>query len=805
MRRVSLRCFVSVAALLGVLAALAAACSSESPTPEPTATPTVPPTSTAVPTAPPTVAPTATATVVPTAPPTAVPTPTPLAVPTAAPTVPTATPTPEPTATPTAPPTATPTAAPTATPTAAPTATPTAAPTATPTPPYYEVWSSLREGRQLDSNKPDAAAAIKALPWVADGIEEDERQGVLELIRRALGSTEVFNVIVAQPWIEDGVNETERTVMAHLGSVARVDEAAALRILNMPFLKTVDDEDGAAMASLRRLAGQFPGQFQRAVPWFEDGLDESERTVISLVRAIAGSDHAAAARILEMPFLETVERADALTVEALRDAADRSTEALRATLEKPWVEDGLDEPERIVSIRITEIATKDRTAALRILEMPFLETVEVFDAGAMGSLWHLASRQPHLFQEVLEHPSLSVGISDEWAKVVMMLGGLSDSNPDRMLFLLDRGPGALEEEERTIGLPLAGEVVLTIIRTQPGSPRSMDVLERTVRNAESFMGVPFPVESVLLVFEEERRGSVHAGTHLIFSAHNDGREPDSIFNLWANRIAGYYWKGQRTWISEGAVLIMTPIRESGRAGAPRVTFSYPCPELRGIVDLEASDPYAVTTRKCNYSFGDRLFLDLYYTLGDTAFRQGFRNLYLMSQASQIDISHIKEAFKAGAPDQGILVDTVVGRWYDGTVEYDTSHLDGGPVDPELSGIDGRVEDAYLALYQGGPPISGFAGPDGTAPVWLTIDYSHSADGGPREVQLEIVDFFEDGFMFRRREVTIRTTPGYGGSSHHIEVGYTGIGRSGGTEPGKYWVYVYHEGRKVAEVAYEVTE
>jgi len=435
--------------------------------------------------------------------------------------------------------------------------------------------------------------------------------------------------------------------------------------------------------------------------------------------------------------------------------------------------------------------------------MPFLETVDAADVGAMGTLWHLASKQPHLFQEVLEHPGLSVGISDEWAKVVMMLGGLSDSNPDRMFFLLDQGPGALEEEERTIGLPLAGEVVLTIIRSQPGSPRSMDVLERAVRNAESFMGVPFPAESVLLVFEEDRRGSVHAGTHLIFSRHNDGREPDDIFNLWANRIAGYYWKGQRTWISEGAVLIMTPIGESGRAGAPRVTFSYPCPELRGIAELEASDPNATTTRKCNYSFGDRLFLDLYYTLGDTAFRQGFRNLYLMSQAGQIDINDIKDAFKAGAPDQGILVDTVVGRWYDGTVEYDISHLDRGPIDPELPGIDGRVEDAYLALYQGGPPIAGFAGSD--KPVWLTIDYSHSASGGPREVQLEIVDFFEDGFMFRRREVTIRTTPGYGGSSHHIEVGYTGIRRSLGTEPGRYWVYVYSEGRKVAEVEYEVTE
>ena len=461
---VSPRWLVTAAALLGALVALLAACSSDGPT----ATPTVPPISTP--------------TAVPTATPTAVP---PTSTPTA---VPTATPTPPPNATPTAVPNATPTAVPNATPTAVPTATPTAVPTATPSPPYAAVWTTLPEGRQLDSSKPDAAAAIKELPWVADGIEEAERRGVQELARTALQSTEVFNVLVAQSWIEDGVNETERAVMAALGSIAAKDEAAALRILGMPFLKTVEPADAATIGSLRRLADLFPGRFQRAVPWFEDGLDESERTVSIRLRELSTRDHAAALRILEMPFLDTVQPADALAVEALRDAADRSTEALRAVIEKPWVEDGLHESERTVGIRVAEIATKDKAAALRILEMPFLDTVELFDAGAMGSLWHLASTQPQIFQEVLVHPSLSGGISDKWAKVVAVLGGLSDSNPEHINRLLD--PGRVPVEERTIDLPLAGEVVLTIIRTRPGSPGSMNVFERTVRNVESFMGCP---------------------------------------------------------------------------------------------------------------------------------------------------------------------------------------------------------------------------------------------------------------------------------------------------------------------------
>ena len=70
---------------------------------------------------------------------------------------------------------------------------------------------------------------------------------------------------------------------------------------------------------------------------------------------------------------------------------------------------------------------------------------------------------------------------------------------------------------------------------------------------------------------------------------------------------------------------------------------------------------------CNYSLGERLFLDLHQTLGDTQFRQGFRDLFIASEAqydtedygsTPIGIGHIKEAFRLG----GEATNTVIARW-----------------------------------------------------------------------------------------------------------------------------------------------
>ena len=70
-----------------------------------------------------------------------------------------------------------------------------------------------------------------------------------------------------------------------------------------------------------------------------------------------------------------------------------------------------------------------------------------------------------------------------------------------------------------------------------------------------------------------------------------------------------------------------------------------------------------------------MFLDLYLSLGDEAFRQGFANLYLQlrdgtlrDECAGIDRSacHIKAAFVTGAtPENAAIAEAVITRRYYG--------------------------------------------------------------------------------------------------------------------------------------------
>ena len=108
--------------------------------------------------------------------------------------------------------------------------------------------------------------------------------------------------------------------------------------------------------------------------------------------------------------------------------------------------------------------------------MPFLKTIEPPDASAMEALSRLAISDTETFRDVLSHPALTDGISNDLAPIVATLHGVAGTNPALIEVLLD--PNRVVLELRTITLPLSGEVVLTIIRTGPGATRSMDLLEQ---------------------------------------------------------------------------------------------------------------------------------------------------------------------------------------------------------------------------------------------------------------------------------------------------------------------------------------
>ena len=110
---------------------------------------------------------------------------------------------------------------------------------------------------------------------------------------------------------------------------------------------------------------------------------------------------------------------------------------------------------------------------------------------------------PSEFHLFLQHPTISDGITDEETVLVTLASSAYAGNPGLIDSLLD--PARVMLESRVVQLPVAGAVELMIARTEPGPQRGMDVLEATVRFTEMYMGEPFPVNTVILLYADALR------------------------------------------------------------------------------------------------------------------------------------------------------------------------------------------------------------------------------------------------------------------------------------------------------------
>ena len=105
----------------------------------------------------------------------------------------------------------------------------------------------------------------------------------------------------------------------------------------------------------------------------------------------------------------------------------------------------------------------------------------------------------------------------------------------------------------------------------------------------------------------------------------------------AHEVAHYYWNGNSDWVDEGASDFMAYASENARWTADLWRLPIiPCAYARTITQLEnldtSSEEGADSPYSCNYALGERLFVDLYRSLGEDSLpRRGCADLYLLSQ------------------------------------------------------------------------------------------------------------------------------------------------------------------------------
>ena len=262
--------------------------------------------------------------------------------------------------------------------------------------------------------------------------------------------------------------------------------------------------------------------------------------------------------------------------------------------ELPWVADGLLYSEHRAARGLVYLAVYGGDYFPKFMEHPWV--VEGRNKPAMEALGPLARYYPEDFQKVVNHPTISDGITDQEALIVATLRSAAQYNPDLLETLLD--PARVTLEEREIDLALTGQVLLVIVRTQPGLARTMDMLETAVRTVEGFMSVPLPRQQAIFFFGEAlspgARGQ-HNWTHL---ASRPGYDSDNVdlrkrIYVITHESAHYYWHGgsSKKWIIEGVPSFLGVLQTNASTGWPlRPHKNRDCPYFKSIAELESLDP-----------------------------------------------------------------------------------------------------------------------------------------------------------------------------------------------------------------------
>ena len=387
-----------------------------------------------------------------------------------------------------------------------------------------------------------------------------------------------------------------------------------------------------------------------------------------------------------------------------RVAALDDDQVFYGLISKPWLRDGVTANEaRAVSYLVyTAILGwtradsadewtqegSDPESVVRILEMPFLDTLEAHEAYVTAFLYVLHSKGNRYLEQTLDHLSFRGGITDEDAVVLSGLRWLVYYSPeslDDLMAILD--PSNVYVERRTVELPLAGEITLTFMRLTPGEFETMDIVEEIVREMESFMGVAYPYDvTVFNIIPGGPMGSSRYGLMWIQAGFEER------YWVLAHELAHSYWNVPSewqlniahtpfTWLIEGGAQFMEQWVTGGLDDAPSTPEDTGCALADTIGEIDQriygggfeGDSYRLSG--CKYTMGYGIFASLYKELGDAEFRRGFGSLYLKMSQMEHDaecsgvergVCYVKKAFvEEASPGFADVARAVIDHWYYG--------------------------------------------------------------------------------------------------------------------------------------------
>ena len=490
-----------------------------------------------------------------------------------------------------------------------------------------------------------------------------------------------------------------------------------------------------------------------------------------------------------------------------------------------WIADGIQNAtefngaERLLNMGIHAPDTLDTLLTSHTIG----DSIEPFDLPALLSLQRMARDRPERLGQLTEAQWFRDGLTASEAAIVAALY-------ERSKFLspefdaLVANPESLNVEIRTTTNRAGDSIPIAILRSGaiPADSQVMSMSRLAVPLMEEMFDAPFPIPAIVIHITEYVSG-VAAGTnyqtHITLKPAIDANEiSEFAVHSVLHEIAHYYLYSNPIWYAEGGADFAASYARNVISGTPIEATNSPCAVAGSLSELEAllpADPGGVTEEgtdlgRCAYSLGERLILALYQHLGEERFLQGWREPYqsLAAQPTypvdydfpevELRVGYLRAGGRLMQPE----LEHIWDQWYRGTASTIVEAApDPTAADPTLAGVNGRIDNAHVSLTQFGSATDSFSASEQQGWVFLNLEYSYRVASGPEQTTWELVEYYHDGYAYSRRSVDVDFEPEYAGGTRWLSLGPTPPHR---WAPGRYWAYVYEDGRKIAEVEYEVT-
>ena len=237
--------------------------------------------------------------------------------------------------------------------------------------------------------------------------------------------------------------------------------------------------------------------------WVQDGLSDLERSAVDELLYMAVEDVSNLGTVLDLRWVEDgISEWEYKTLDTLGHLDTPYPTNLYAALNISWVQDGMSETEQDIIAELGFLEFDAPDMIIGLLSMPFLRSPDSTDALAIRGMEGLADQGR--IDALTDHAIFQDGITDDETTLIAAVGTLADSDEIRRVL----EPGVAAIETVALGTTLTPHLRISIVRTESQSrPGTVESVRDGVEFVEKAVGVPLPVDHVIIILSNKARHS----------------------------------------------------------------------------------------------------------------------------------------------------------------------------------------------------------------------------------------------------------------------------------------------------------